>query len=52
MNNAGAMPVIIKGAYGFNGEVVIVTGAARGKLALASVCVGVERQRSINPIDS
>jgi NAD(P)-dependent dehydrogenase (short-subunit alcohol dehydrogenase family) len=24
------MPAIIKGAYGFNGEVVIVTGAARG----------------------
>jgi NAD(P)-dependent dehydrogenase (short-subunit alcohol dehydrogenase family) len=30
MNNASAMPAIIKGAYGFDGEVVIVTGAARG----------------------
>jgi NAD(P)-dependent dehydrogenase (short-subunit alcohol dehydrogenase family) len=30
MNNANAIPAMIKGAYGFNGEVVMVTGAARG----------------------
>jgi NAD(P)-dependent dehydrogenase (short-subunit alcohol dehydrogenase family) len=30
MNKANAMPAIIKGAYGFDREVVIVTGAARG----------------------
>src|ERR1700744_4746450 len=30
MTQASAMPAIIKGAYGFDGEVVIVTGGARG----------------------
>jgi NAD(P)-dependent dehydrogenase (short-subunit alcohol dehydrogenase family) len=30
MTKANAIPAIIKGAYGFDGEVVIVTGAARG----------------------
>ena len=30
MIEASAIPAIIKGAYGFDGEVVIVTGAARG----------------------
>jgi len=30
MTKAGAIPAIVKGAYGFDGEVVIVTGAARG----------------------
>lgn len=30
MTTVGAMPAIIKGSYGFAGELVIVTGAARG----------------------
>jgi hypothetical protein len=39
MNKANAMPAIIKGAYGFDREVVIVTGAARVSARASQVCL-------------